>query len=91
MLGEERDQRHQDARRAKPTLKGMRVAEGLLQWMEHTARRSKPFYGSDLDTVHLHGEEEARSHGLAVHEHGTRATNAVLASDVCAGELELVT
>ncbi len=46
--------------------------------------------GLDRAAVGLHGEHEARPHGLAVDLHGARAADAVLASEVRADELEVV-
>ena len=42
--------------------------------------------GRDLGAVGLHGEHEARPHGVAVEQDGAGAAHAVLAPEVRAGE-----
>ena len=51
---------------------------------------ASPSTVSDLVPARLHGEHEARAHGLAVDQHRARAAHAVLAPEVGAGQAEVL-
>ena len=81
--------RQQHARRAEPALERVLRAEGVLQVGDRAA------LGEALDRLHaaavgLGGEHQAAAHGRAVHAHGARAADAVLAAHVRAREPEVV-
>src|SRR5438067_385974 len=80
---------HQHAGRAEAALQRVALVEGLLQRRELLGIR-EAFDRFDRAAIGLHGEHQAAAHDLAVDAHGARATHAVLAADVRAGEAELI-
>src|SRR5213594_1926163 len=91
MLAQERDERHEDARRAEAALQAVSLAERGLKRMQRVARAvSKALHGLDLVAVRLDGEHEAGADRLAVQQDGAGAAHPVLASDVRSGEAQLV-
>src|SRR3989449_387307 len=91
MLAQERDERHEDARRAEAALQPVSLAERGLKGMQRVARAvSEALHGLDLVAVRLDGEHEAGADRLAVHQDGAGAAHPVLASDVRSGEAQLV-
>src|SRR5207248_5342259 len=76
---------HQEARRAEAALQAVVLPERLLQRMERLALR-EAFDGADLRALRLHGEHEAGTDRLAVHQHGAGAAHAVLAAEMRAGQ-----
>ena len=80
---------HQHARRAEAALQAVVLAERLLQRVERRRPR-QPLDRRHLGAVGLHGEHQARARGLAVDQDRARAADAVLASDVRAGEPEVL-
>src|SRR5438445_177032 len=91
MLAQERDERHEDARRAEAALQPVSLAERGLKRMQRVARAvSEALHGLDLVAVRLDGEHEAGADRLAVQQHGAGAAHPVLASNVRSGEAQLV-
>src|SRR2546430_2518368 len=91
MLGQERDERHEDARRAEAALQPVSLAERGLKRMQRVARAvSEALHGLDLVAVRLDGEHEAGADRLAVQQDGAGAAHPVLASNVRSGEAQLV-
>src|SRR5262249_39688885 len=80
---------HQHARRTEPALQAVMVPEGLLQRMQ-LVRGSQALDRTELGTVRLHGEHQTRADGAAVHLDRARPTDPVLASEVQAGESEIL-
>ncbi len=78
---EHTDGKHQKARRAEPALKPVVIHEGLLHWMQLVAI-GQALNRSDLFTVRLHSEHQAGTHRLTIDNHGARAADAVLTTDV---------
>ena len=79
----------QHARRAEAALERVLRAEGLLELGDRAAL-GQALDRLDAAAVRLGGQHQAAAHGRAVHAHGARAAHAVLASDVRAGQPELV-
>ena len=73
----------------KPHWSAWRLAKRRLQRCQLAAAR-EPLDGLELGSVDLHREEETRAHGDAVEPDRARAADAVLATDVSAGEAERV-
>src|SRR5213596_230970 len=91
MLAQERDERHEDARRAEAALQPVSLAERGLKRMQRVARAvSKALHGLDFVTVRLDGEHEAGADRLAVQQDGAGPAHPVLTSDVRSGEAQLV-
>src|SRR6266702_4699360 len=91
MLAQERDERHEDARRAEAALQPVSLAERGLKRMQCVARAvSEALHGLDLVAARLDGEHEAGADRLAVQQDGAGAAHPVLASDVRSGEAQLV-
>src|SRR5437870_5138276 len=91
MLAQERDERHEDARRAEAALQPVSLAERGLKRMQRVARAvSEALHGLDLVAVRLDGEHEAGADRLAVQQHGAGAAHPVLASNVRSGEAQVV-
>src|SRR2546423_6452258 len=91
MLAQERDERHEDARRAEAALQAVSLAERGLKRMQRVARAvSRALHGPALGAVRRDGKQNAEAHRLAVQQHRTGAAHAVLAPDVRAGETQLV-
>src|SRR5437762_12701995 len=87
MLAQERDERHEDARRAEAALQPVSLAERGLKRMQRVARAvSKALHGLDLVAVRLDGAHEAGAHRLAVQQERAGAPPPVLTTDVCGGE-----
>src|SRR5437773_10379432 len=87
MLAQERDERHEDARRAEAALQPVSLAERGLKRMQRVARAvSKALHGLDFVTVRLDGEHEAGADRLAVQQDGAGPAHPVLTSDVRSGE-----
>src|SRR5262249_2729015 len=82
--------RHELTRRAKPTLWGIVIDEGLLQWRQPSVVRQT------LNRLHVcpigpDRELTAGIHRLTVHQHGAGTTFAAVTADFGAGEIKLVT
>src|SRR5213596_75823 len=93
MLAQERHERHEDARRAEAALQPVGLAERGLERMQRIAPPRavrQPLDRRDVVPIRLDGEHQAGAHRLAVQQHGTGAAHAVLASNVRAGETQLV-
>src|SRR2546422_2671761 len=74
MLAQERDERHEDARRAEAALQPVSLAERGLKRMQRVARAvSEALHGLDLVAVRLDGEHEAGADRLAVLQDGAGA------------------
>jgi tetratricopeptide (TPR) repeat protein len=66
------------------------LAKGRLERIQRIRCGRQTFDRGDLAAVRLHGEEEARPDRLSIEQHGAGAAYPVLATDVSAGEAELV-
>ena len=86
VLLQERDERHQDTRRAVAALQAVRFPEGLLQRMQPVPIHSEAFDRGDAVVVRLDCEHETGACGLAVEQDRAGATYPVLAADVSSGE-----
>src|SRR5262249_54236829 len=75
--------------RAEATLEPVLLPEPLLDRMQ-LAVLGQPFDRHDLGAVALDGEERARLHRLTVHDDGARAALARVATDVGAGEPDVL-
>src|SRR2546428_9929014 len=89
MLLEEGLGREQEPRSAESALQPVVLAERLLDGMEPLAV-GQSLHGRDDGAVELDREEQAASHRLAVEQHRAGTAHAVLASDVRAGQVEVV-
>src|SRR5205085_162593 len=89
MLVQEARGRHDHPRRAIAALQGMVLVERLLHGMERAVPRQS-LDRRHLVTVGLHGEEGARLHGLSVQVDSASPTRRRVATDVGAGETELL-
>ena len=87
VLVEQRDRRHDHARRAEAALQAVVLLERLLHRVQ-LAVGGQALDGGDLGAVGLDGEHRARLHRLAVEQHGARAARRRVAADVGAGEPE---
>src|SRR5712692_5848215 len=93
MVAQERDQRHEDARRAEAALQPVSLAECGLERMQRIAPPRavrQTLDCRDVVSIRLDGEHQAGAYRLAVQQHRTGAAHAVLAPDVRAGESALV-
>src|SRR2546425_6232591 len=93
MLAQERDERHEDARGAEAALQPVGLAERGLERMQRIAPLRavrQTLDRRDVVPIRLDGEHQAGAHRLAVQQHRTGAAHAVLASNVRAGEAQLV-
>ena len=86
---EQRGPGHEHAGRAEAALEAVLLLEALLQ-RGHAVGPREPLHGADLGPVGLHGQDGARLHGHAVHQHGAGAAVRGVAADVGAGEREVV-
>ena len=66
------------------------LLERLLQDVELAIRRGESLDRRQLAPVRLHGEHQAGTGSLSVHQHRAGAAYAVLAAEMGAGEPELV-
>src|SRR5262249_45916365 len=73
--------KHQEARGAEAALQAVVLDERLLQGMQLVAV-GEAFHRTDRPPLRLHGEHQARAHGLAVEQHCAGAADAVLAADM---------
>src|SRR5437667_35776 len=83
----ERGQQH--PRGAEAALQPVMLPERLLERVQPSVAHQS-LHGRDVGAVRLHGEHQAGARGLAVDEHGAGAADAVLATDVGAGEAEVL-
>src|SRR5712692_8906818 len=91
MVAQERDERHEDARRAEAALQPMGLAERRLERMQRIARAVRQTLDChDVVPIRLDGEHQAGADRLSIQQHGAGAAHAVLAPDVRAGESQLV-
>jgi len=74
---------------AETALQRVIVLEGLLQGMQ-VFTFHQHFDGLDLDVLCLDSQDQAGSHRITIHEHGTDATNAELAGHFGSGQLEII-
>ena len=89
ILFQDTDGCHDHARCAIAALETMVLHEGLLHRV-HLATLRQSFDGDDITTVGLHGEHGAALHGFTVHMHGARAATGSVATDIGAGETEVL-
>jgi hypothetical protein len=66
------------------------LSERFLKGMQ-VIHRPQPFDGLNLVAVRLHGKHQAGADCLSIEDDGARATHAVLATDVRAGQAKFVT
>jgi hypothetical protein len=81
--------RQDHAGRAITALQTVAFPESFLHRMQLPVV-GQSFDGGDLGPICLHGEERARLHCLAVHQHGARAAERGFAADVRAGEVAVL-
>ena len=81
--------RDQHARRAVAALQRIALAERVLQ-IGDLAAVGQPFDRFHCTTIRLHGQRQAGAHDLAIEAHGAGAADAMLATDMGAGETEVV-
>jgi hypothetical protein len=80
----------QESRRAESALQRMAAPERILEAMRLSTRR-KPLDSGDLMAACLHCQEQAREHRFAVQQDGAGSTASLLASDVGAGQVQVLT
>src|SRR6266545_284667 len=90
-IPKERAGAHDDPRRAIAALEAVLGPEGLLERMQRLAGRRDSLDRADLVAVGLDRQHEAGADRLAVDEHCAGAAHAVLAADVGAGEIQVLT
>ena len=90
VVAQEFKQGGQHAGRAEAALQAVIVLEGLLQRVQLLVVGRDALHRQNLPPVGLDREHEATSRGAAVEQDSAGAANAVLASDMGAGEQELV-
>ena len=81
VLLQQRDRRHDEARRAEAALQRVLLVERLLHRVQ-LAVRGEALDRRHLAAVGLHGEHRARLHRLAVEQHRARAAGGRVAADV---------
>ena len=86
VLAQERLHRHQEAGRAEPALKRVRLVERTLERMQVAVRRREPLDRPERAAVRLDREHQAGPDGLAVELDGAGAAHALLAADLRASE-----
>src|SRR5262249_43887979 len=89
VLAQEIDDAHHHAGRAEPALQPVRLLEGGLNGVQISAFR-QPLDGCDLGAVGLDGEHVARFDRVAVEMHDAGAALAGIATDVRAGEAQVL-
>src|SRR6185312_1666768 len=80
---------HQHAWRAIAALQGVPIAKSLLQVADF-ATVGQPFDGLHRRALHLYRQHKAGAHDLAVDPYGAGATDPVLTTDMCTGQLQLL-
>jgi hypothetical protein len=68
----------------------MRILESSLEWIQLTSRRGQALDGLDVMAVGLRRQHDARPRRFVVEEDGAGTANAVLTTNVCAGETEVL-
>ena len=88
---QERQQRHEKTGRAKAALQGVGLLKGLLQRVQ-SARGSwlQALNGGDRCPVRLNRKKQARTNRLLIEKHGAGTANAVLATNVSAGQTQML-
>ena len=81
---------NQHSRCAVAALQAVRLAKAVLQHTQGAVMIGQAFDCGDCVAVCLHREHQARTHRIAIEHNGTRAADAVFATDVGAGEPQLV-
>ena len=82
--------RHQHAGCAEAALQAVVIPHRLLECGQLAGRRRQSLHGADLGAFGLHGKRHARPLGSTVDEDRAGTAHAVLATDVCAGQSEIV-
>ena len=90
VVAERGGQRHEDAAGAEAALDAVVPDELGLKRIEVLGIRRQALDGLDASAVGLDGQQQAAPDGLAVHQHGAGAADAVLAADVGAGQSKRV-
>ena len=96
VLGQERNQRHQKTGGAEPALQAVFLAEGELDRVQvlvsacHIPVGRQAFDRGQLVAVHLHREQQARAHCLAVQQNRARAARTLFTADMGAGQSQIV-
>ena len=85
-LLEERDRRHDEARRAEAAHQAVGVAEGLLHRMQRRAVR-EAVDGANLLALHFDRQRRAGVHRAAVDDHRAGAAGAAIADALVAGHV----
>jgi hypothetical protein len=70
---QERHGRHDHAVQAVPALSGLRLAEGLLNWLEPTVF-GQSFQGCNRSPIEFDCGDDARSRRTIINQYGTSAT-----------------
>jgi hypothetical protein len=68
----------------------MRLAEALLKWVQVLEILAETFDGCDRMAISLDGKHQARPNRQAVEQNGAGTTDTVFATDMRAGEPELM-
>jgi hypothetical protein len=79
----------QDTRRAEAALQRMVLSERRLQCAQRVTS-CEPFDGNDIRLIRLHGKHQAGPYRRPIHDNGARATDPVLAADMCACQFKLM-
>src|SRR5215470_6793244 len=87
---EQRHGRHDLARRAEAALRRELVDEGLLHFVQLAVRTLEPFDGHDLAATQRVGQRRAGVMWNVVKQHGAGAAFTAVATELGAGEAELV-
>jgi inactivated superfamily I helicase len=91
MLRQQADHRHQEAWRAEAALQAVALVKRLLHRVEGRARPCQAFDRRHLMALGLDGQHQARPHRRAVKKDRAAPAYPVLATDVGAGQAEIVT
>src|SRR5262249_17242314 len=79
-----------EAGRAEPALKPVRLPEGFLNGVQLAWRRRDSLNRGDFGTRRLNGKHQAASGGLAVEQDRARAAHPVLTTDVGANQAQIL-
>jgi len=90
MLGEQADDRHQEARRAEAALEAVALVKRLLHGVQRTLCHGQTFDCRYLMALGLDGEHQARPHRRAIQQNRAAPAHPMLAADVSAGEAQIV-
>ena len=90
VIAQKSGERHQKAGRAEAALQPVGLTERTLKWIQIAVWSGERFDGANVVSIGLYGEHDTGADWFTVEQDGTRAADAMLTSNMGAGETEVL-